>query len=84
MASAEGNADLNGYGQPGIFYKNGRLAIWFAINGEKYGTSYYGAGHHLGLWFFPYGGSVEIGVNKWHHVAVSSVKENGMVCEDFL
>ena len=72
------DADVIGYGQPGIFYKNGRLAIWFRLKDNRYGEPY-GAGDTLGLWYFPYGGSVEIGVNKWHHVAVSSVKENGIV-----
>ena len=79
VGSTDTNADLIGYGQPGIYYTNGRLAIWFAINGDKEGRPYYGAGDHLGLWYFPYGGSVEIGVNTWHHLAVSSVKENGRV-----
>ena len=50
-----------------------------AINGDKEGRPYYGAGDHLGLWYFPYGGTVEIGVNKWHHLTVSSVKEDGIV-----
>ena len=79
VGSTDTNADLIGYGQPGIFYINGRLAIWFAINGDKEGRPYYGAGDHLGLWYFPYGGTVEIGVNKWHHLTVSSVKEDGIV-----
>ena len=26
------NDNSIGYGQPGIFYKNGKLAIWFALN----------------------------------------------------
>ena len=78
VGSTDTNADLIGYGQPGIFYINGKLAIWFALNDHPYGRPY-GAGDNLGLWYFPYGGSVEIGVNKWHHLTVSSVKEDGIV-----
>ena len=78
VGSTDTNADLIGYGQPGIFYTNGRLAIWFALNDHPEGRPY-GAGDNLDLWYFPYGGTVEIGVNKWHHLTVSSVKENGIV-----
>ena len=79
VASADSSdADLIGYGQPVILYTNGKLAIWFRLKDHYQGRPY-GAGDTLGLWTFPYGGSVEVDVNKWHHLAVSSVKENGIV-----
>ena len=75
---ASTDLDVIGYGQPGIFYTNGRLAIWFRLKDNSQGRPY-GAGDTLGLWYFPYGGTVEVHVNKWHHLAVSSVKEDGIV-----
>ena len=60
-----------------IFYRNGKLPIWFALNGNAYGEA---AGDTLDIWRLPYGGSVTIGVNKWHQVTVASVKEDGKVC----
>ena len=77
-----------GYGQPMIyynqrydeddFYVDGKMPIWFALQGSVYGRPD-GAGDNLDLWRLPYGGSVTIDVNKWHQVSVSSIKEDGKV-----
>ena len=83
VGNADHTADDVGEGQPVIFYRNGKLPIWFAINGHKYGKNEAGdcwAGDTLGIWKHPYGGSVTIDVNKWHQVTLASFKEDGKVC----
>ena len=76
-------ADGPGEGQPGIFHINGRMAIWFRLNGNNAGVK--GAGDTLGLWYLPYQNWEEnvfdwrVELKKWHHVSVSSVMENGKV-----
>ena len=76
VGNADHTANDVAYGQPIIFYRNGKLPIWFALNGNAYGEA---AGDTLDIWRFPYGGSVTIDVNKWHQVTVASVKEDGKV-----
>ena len=77
-----GGTDYSGYGQPCVFYKAGKLPMWFRLNDNKYGQGY-GAGTTMDLWYYPYGGSVTVDVKKWHHLSISSVKENGKVCRLF-
>ena len=77
VGSPDHTANDVGYGQPVIFYRNGKLPIWFALNGNIYGEA---AGDTLDIWRLPYGGSVTIGVNEWHQVTVASVEEDGKVC----
>ena len=69
-----------GYGQPAVFYKAGKLPMWFKLDGDLRGSNNYGEGNSVGLWYFPYGGSVTVDVQKWHHLSISSQKENGKVC----
>ena len=59
-----------GYGQPVIFYRLGKLPMWF--NGGAGGAT-------LGQWYYPYGGSVTVEVHRWYKLSVSSIKENGKV-----
>ena len=68
-----------GDGQPGIYHNTGRICIWFRLNGNNGGVS--GTGDTLGLWYFPYGAGMDwkVELQKWHHVSVSSVMENGKV-----
>ena len=83
VGSADHTADDVGFGQPVIFYCNGKLPMWFAINGHKNGRNEagnYWAGDTLDLWKHPYGGSVTIDVNKWYQMTVASFKEDGKVC----
>ena len=96
---SEGNTDYYGYqalfavthkgsggpgdGQPGIYHNNGRMTIWFRLNGNNGGVN--GAGDTLGLWYMPYqnwGDNAmdwNVEIKKWHHVSVSSIMENGKV-----
>ena len=80
------NTDDFGFGQPLIFYNkdsekefyaNGKMPMWFALQGIQKGPDE--AGDNLNLWKLPYGGSVTIDVNKWHKVSVSSIKEDEIV-----
>ena len=72
-----------GEGQPGIYHNNGRMTIWFRLNGNNGGVN--GAGDTLGLWYMPYqnwGDNAmdwKVEMKKWHHVSVSSIMENGKV-----
>ena len=75
-----GGEDASGYGQPAVFYKAGKLPMWFKLDGDLRGSDNYGEGDSVGLWYFPYGGSVTVDVQKWHHLSISSLKENGKVC----
>ena len=77
-----GNDDNVGYGQPTLFHSNGKLPIWFAMGGDKWGKKddKYWGGPNLDIWHLPYGGSLTIDVNKWYQVSVASVKEDGKVC----
>ena len=54
--------------------------MWFKLDGDVKGGGNYGEGDSVGLWYFPYGGSVTVDVQKWHHLSISSLKENGKVC----
>ena len=77
-----GSDRSDGFGQPVIFYKDGKLPIWFALGGDTKGLKdgeYY-AGDNLDIWHHPYGGSLTIDVNKWYQVSVASIKEDGKVC----
>ena len=69
-----------GPGQPRIYYIDGRLAIWFRLHDHVIGKPY-GAGDTLDLWRYPYGDGLgkNVELKKWHHISVSSVKEDGKV-----
>ena len=80
------DADNMGYGQPGIFYNSGNIPIWFRLHDHKYGyvsgTSYGTVGTTLDQWYYPYGGTVTVDIQKWHKLSVSSIKENGKVSKE--
>ena len=52
--------------------------MYFRLHGDSDGDPN-GAGATLGQWYFPYGGSVTVEVQKWYKLSVSSIKENGKV-----
>ena len=59
------------------FYEiDGRMAIWFDFN--KVGDN---NGDTLDQWRYPYGNGLgkTVELNKWYHVSVSSIKEDGKV-----
>ena len=94
--NSAGSTDHNGYqtllavtskgsggpgdGQPGIYHNDGRMTIWFRLNGNNRGKPY-GLGDTVGLWYFPYGNGMDwkVELEKWHHVSVSSIMESGKV-----